>query len=714
MKTFKHYLEEIENPTLTEEWTVNGEPDDEEDNTSNSGNNTARSLNTPTPPNSFIPTHFHIPYTGGKIPLMMAKPGEFWEKTNNGMKLFLPPDIKVSDLEKETKPGILQNYSVDGEYAPDGKLTWTYKDNETWFNGLHGNTKTFWTPERVGYVPRQATASASAAQPASDSRQSAAPVATTSPVVPGLGNNPTSDNSTSNKSTNYDLLTPLEEPTTYKKYTDYGLSSAPKNVFGSPIKGGDTSTPAQTPVRRPDSPSLPPAEKPAEKPEPPKPEPPKPEPPKPEPPKPEPPKPEPPKPAEKPDLDKVRRLQELLKQAGVYNGPIDGAISAEVRSALEKYKQKQTPSSAPANTPSTNSSSNKKSEAPSSPPLANSSTPPQLTDILNRVDQLRKKYPVPESKSTIDSPVEQMQRIRQLIDEAEWGRQDLRWIPDAETQTKIDAARAANPPPKSPWDPSLEVQAIIDAEKAAKKSPEIPKAGTPVPGTPGYEFTGEVDARGRPKAKKIVQAAADATSTAGKATTAATEPVKTPASNKPVAALLRGPGVAQEPIVNLDVRNPPAGTPSSGVWSKIKNVPGVNAAGKLVGRVAPGAGVALGALDVANRYQAGDTTGAAIAGATAAASSIPGIGTAAAILGTSVQALRDKIRTGKLFPNEEEIISAVAKDSEGENSKNKDTAQLQKDLTELQRYLNDSSIGPDDKIKIKSAIEKINKILKQG
>ena len=41
-------------------------------------------------------------------------------------------------------------------------------------------------------------------------------------------------------------------------------------------------------------------------------------------------------------------------------------------------------------------------------------------------------------------------------------------------------------------------------------------------------------------------------------------------------------------------------------------------------------------------------------------------------------------------------------------------SQLQKDLTELQRYLNDSSIGSDDKIKIKSAIEKINKILKQG
>ena len=283
---------------------------------------------------------------------------------------------------------------------------------------------------------------------------------------------------------------------------------------------------------------------------------------------------------------------------------------------------------------------------------------------------MSKKYSVSESKSTIDSPVEQMQRIRQLIDEAEWAA-------------------------KSPWAPSPAlVQAMLDAEKArANTSRSTSQWGTPID---------PIDSSTNPGRKEP------------KFSPAATEPVKTPASNKPVATLLGGSGVAQEPIMNLDVRTPPAETPSSGVWSKIKNVPGVNATGKLVGRVAPGAGVALGALDVANRYQAGDTTGAAIAGATAAASSIPGIGTAAAILGTSVQALRDKIRTGKLFPNEEEILAAVAKDSEGKNSKNKDTAQLQKDLTELQRYLNDSSIGPDDKIKIKSAVEKINKILKQG
>ena len=84
------------------------------------------------------------------------------------------------------------------------------------------------------------------------------------------------------------------------------------------------------------------------------------------------------------------------------------------------------------------------------------------------------------------------------------GRQDPKWIPDSETQAKIDAARAANPPPKSPWDPGPEVQAIIDAEKAAKRSPEIPKAGTPVPGKPGWVYTGKTNpnGNGRPMVKK--------------------------------------------------------------------------------------------------------------------------------------------------------------------------------------------------------------------
>jgi hypothetical protein len=40
--------------------------------------------------------------------------------------------------------------------------------------------------------------------------------------------------------------------------------------------------------------------------------------------------------------------------------------------------------------------------------------------------------------------------------------------------------------------------------KLGNPTVQPPKAGTPVPGTPGYEFTGEVDAKGRPKARKII------------------------------------------------------------------------------------------------------------------------------------------------------------------------------------------------------------------
>lgn len=64
-------------------------------------------------------------------------------------------------------------------------------------------------------------------------------------------------------------------------------------------------------------------------------------------------------------------------------------------------------------------------------------------------------------------------------------------------------------------------------------------------------------------------------------------------------------------------------------------------------RILPGAGVAFGAQDAYRRAQAGDNIGAGIAGVTAAASAIPGIGTAAAIGGTAAQLAYDKWRTGK-------------------------------------------------------------------
>jgi peptidoglycan hydrolase-like protein with peptidoglycan-binding domain len=91
--------------------------------------------------------------------------------------------------------------------------------------------------------------------------------------------------------------------------------------------------------------------------------------------------------------------------------------------------------------------------------------------------------------------------------------------------------------------------------------------------------------------------------------------------------------------------------------------PGLAAAGKLGGKLLPGVGLALAAQDAYSRQQAGDTTGAAIAGLTGAASSIPVVGTAASLIGTGVQAVRDKMRTGSWMPDEKEIAAGVAKDA---------------------------------------------------
>jgi peptidoglycan hydrolase-like protein with peptidoglycan-binding domain len=90
--------------------------------------------------------------------------------------------------------------------------------------------------------------------------------------------------------------------------------------------------------------------------------------------------------------------------------------------------------------------------------------------------------------------------------------------------------------------------------------------------------------------------------------------------------------------------------------------PALKAGGKFLGKALPGVGLALAAQDAYSRQQAGDTTGAAISAATGAASSIPVVGTAASLIGTGVQAIRDKMRTGSWMPDEQEIATAVAKD----------------------------------------------------
>lgn len=90
------------------------------------------------------------------------------------------------------------------------------------------------------------------------------------------------------------------------------------------------------------------------------------------------------------------------------------------------------------------------------------------------------------------------------------------------------------------------------------------------------------------------------------------------------------------------------------------------AGGKVLSKIIPGVGAAYGAYDAANRLKAGDKTGAAIAGLTGAASTLPVVGTAASLIGTGVQAVRDKLRTGSWLPDDEEVAAAAAKDQQAQ------------------------------------------------
>jgi len=74
----------------------------------------------------------------------------------------------------------------------------------------------------------------------------------------------------------------------------------------------------------------------------------------------------------------------------------------------------------------------------------------------------------------------------------------------------------------------------------------------------------------------------------------------------------------------------------------IKNLPGATSgAGKMVGKVLPGAGTVLNAYDAYDRAQAGDYTGAALAGVGAAASPFPVIGTGVGMATGAINAYRD-------------------------------------------------------------------------
>ena len=83
---------------------------------------------------------------------------------------------------------------------------------------------------------------------------------------------------------------------------------------------------------------------------------------------------------------------------------------------------------------------------------------------------------------------------------------------------------------------------------------------------------------------------------------------------------------------------------AGGALSKVGKVGGVLSkvpGGKLLGRIAPGAGVALGAMDAANRAKRGDWGGAALSGLGGALSAVPGGGTLAGLGVAGIQAATD-------------------------------------------------------------------------
>ena len=237
---------------------------------------------------------------------------------------------------------------------------------------------------------------------------------------------------------------------------------------------------------------------------------------------------------------------------------------------------------------------------------------------------------------------------------------------------------------------------------------------------------------GKPEVKKIVQAAADATSTAGKATTAAQPATTTSFKQGDYSVKTNAPtGITPPNKLNTVAQATADATSTAGktstmagkaakAWELIKNIPGVKQAiqiatpvGKQVAHLLPGAGAVLGAQDVFSRTAAGDETGAAIAGLTMVASSlpVPVLREFAAALGITVQMARDKIRTGSIMPNEAEILNAVAADAREKDIRQTHINQLKKDLEDIRPYLTDKTLSPEDQILAKSTADKISRDL---
>ena len=89
--------------------------------------------------------------------------------------------------------------------------------------------------------------------------------------------------------------------------------------------------------------------------------------------------------------------------------------------------------------------------------------------------------------------------------------------------------------------------------------------------------------------------------------------------------------------------------------------PAAKLAGKFGSKLVPGLGVAAGGYDAYQRAKQGDWLGAGLSGAAGLASTIPGLGTAAATGLLGAQMGRDKARTGSFLPSYDEIGQAGKK-----------------------------------------------------
>lgn len=136
------------------------------------------------------------------------------------------------------------------------------------------------------------------------------------------------------------------------------------------------------------------------------------------------------------------------------------------------------------------------------------------------------------------------------------------------------------------------------------------------------------------------------------ARTAPVAPQILDAAGRPMAPVQ--PVVPQGPAAAGPIAPTPQAQPDSltnrvrqAAASKIQNLPGagmVGSAGRMVGRVLPGAGTVLNAADAYNRAQQGDYLGAGLAGIGAAASPFPILGTAVGMGTGAINAYRDYLK----------------------------------------------------------------------